>query len=486
MTKKKPNYLGFVWRKSSRVKAAQTLTLNSKKKWRNLYIRMTSKIEVKRGEKSLRKFTTSEIKLAIKQLNRKTSLDNMGISNRMLKHLPLSGISLFKGLVNDCLENKVVPSVWRESIVTMLQKKEENPSDPSNYRPISITSCLARLFEKLILERLNAFLNSNNIIIDQQSGFRRKRQTKDNLAMLIQKTNEAFKKGKSVVAVFFDIQSAFDKVWHEGLLYKLVKLKVPHYLVRIVEAFLRERTFVVKVNGMFSSVKMIRAGVPQGGVLSPTLFSIYINDCPKRKVKNKRYTLLFADDLMYFEIFKNKTPSLERRINHYLEELLKWSTKWRLTLAVAKCVYTVFSKKQMIDEFNLKLNGLTLIFDEAPKFLGVFLDTKLNFTKHLKYIEEKCNDRMGIIKALAFGHFKLPFWVLRSLYKSLIRSLMEYTSFISSLINKKDLNKLQVIQNKCLRLICGRDCSTTTEELHEVAGVSQRPSRKNDKKTHYQ
>ena len=240
----------------------------------------------------------------------------MGISNRMLKHLPLSGISLFKGLVNDCLENKVVPSVWRESIVTMLQKKEENPSDPSNYRPISITSCLARLFEKLILERLNAFLNSNNIIIDQQSGFRRKRQTKDNLAMLIQKANEAFKKGKSVVAVFFDIQSAFDKVWHEGLLYKLVKLKVPHYLVRIVEAFLREQTFVAKVNGMFSSVKMIRAGVPQGGVLSPTLFSIYINDCPKRKVKNKRYTLLFADDLMCFEIFKNKT--LERRINHYL------------------------------------------------------------------------------------------------------------------------------------------------------------------------
>ena len=247
---------------------------------------------------------------------------------------------------------------------------------------------------------------------------------------------------------------------------------VPYYLVRVIEYFLRDRTFVVKVNGSFSSVKKIRAGVPQGGVLSPTLFSIFINDAPQRKIKNKRYTLLFADDLIYFEMYKNKTPSLERRINRYLEELLKWTTKWRLTLAEKKCVYSVFTKKHFIDEFSLKISNQSLAQDECPKFLGVLLDSRLNFSKHINHIEEKCNNRMGVLKALAFGHFKLPFKILRSLYKSLIRSLMEYASFTSTLISKKDLNKLQVIQNKCLRIICNRNYSTSIEELHEIAGVS--------------
>ena len=167
----------------------------------------------------------------------------------------------------------------------MIEKKDANPKDPACYRPISITSCLARLFERLILERLTAYLNGKGIILAQQSGFRRKRQTKDNLAFIIQKAREAFRFRKSVVSIFFDIQSAFDKVSHRGLIYKMIKMKVPYYLVRIMVSFLRDRTFVVKINGEFSSVKIIGAGVPQGGVFSPTLFSIFISDSPAKNIK---------------------------------------------------------------------------------------------------------------------------------------------------------------------------------------------------------
>ena len=297
------------------------------------------------------------------------------------------------------------------------------------------------------------YLNTNGIVMDQQSGFRKRRQTKDNLTFLIQKSFESNRNGKSVVAIFFDIQSAFDKVWHLGLLNKLVKLRVPYYLVRtyylvrIIREFLRDRTFVVKVNGEFSLVRKIGASVPQGGVLSPTLFAVYINDSPSRKIKNKRYTLLFADDLAYFEIYKKKNTMLENRVNKFLSELAMWPAKWRLTLAMHKCVYTTFTRKHAIDEFNLKLNNEILPYDENPKFLGIHFDSKLNFNKHIEYILEKCNERIGVIKALSFGCFKLPFHILRALYKSLIRSLMEYSSMISTLISDKQMKKLQTIQN---------------------------------------
>jgi retron-type reverse transcriptase len=168
----------------------------------------------------------------------------------------------------------------------MISKKSNDRSNPKNWRPISITSCLMRLFEKVMLKRLNSFLNKNNILIRNQSGFRAKRSTHDNLFFVAQKAYECYNRGWSMLSIFFDIEAAFDKVWHDGLIYKLSKIKIPFYILKFLINFLRNRKFRVKVGDSLSFEGDIECGVPQGGVVSPTLFSIDINDAPQRNKTN--------------------------------------------------------------------------------------------------------------------------------------------------------------------------------------------------------
>ena len=168
----------------------------------------------------------------------------------------------------------------------MLHKKGAERSDIKGYRPISITSVVARLYERVVLAGVKEFLSMKKIIINAQSGFRNQRQTKDNLVFMTQKVQQAFKEGKKALTIFFDIQSAFEKVWHNGLLYKLAKIRLLHYL--IISSFLNDPKFYVKVNGAISSIRIIECGVPQGAVLSPALFSIYINDLAIRLINDPR------------------------------------------------------------------------------------------------------------------------------------------------------------------------------------------------------
>ena len=173
------------------------------------------------------------------------------------------------------------------------------------YNHASLLSCLGKLLERIVAQRLQKFLESNKKLAKHQSGFRTGRRTSDNLVFFSQKVSDAFNRGKKILSLYFDIEAAFDAVWHDGLVHKMITMEVPTYITVWVHNYLLDRSFDVRVGDSISSKARIVTGVPQGSSISPILFSIFINDIPAPFENNKCYSLLFADDLNIFSSLIN-------------------------------------------------------------------------------------------------------------------------------------------------------------------------------------
>lgn len=428
---------------------------------------------------------SNELNEAISSLNMNSAPGEDSIYNVYLKNLPSKYFEILKKLFSRCLTEGYYPSSWKIALITMIPKKtrSENPSD---YRPISLTSCLGKLLEKIVKKRFQRFLDENRIIVSYQSGFRRQRSTRDNLFFLTQKIAESFNRNKKLLSLFFDISKAFDKVWHEGLMFKLIQIGTPRYLIRWFKSFLFNRFFLVKIGNYKSPLCPIEAGVPQGSVLSPLLFAVYINDIPTKETSNVAQSLLFADDLVTFFMF-NKTGGLEKTANKYLKDLENWLSKWKMKVAASKCNYIIFSKDKAKTRLKLKICGELIPYTDRIKFLGMTFDNRLSFSEHIKEIRAKCVSRLNIIKILANQHWKIKKILLGNIYKALIGSIIDYSFPIINVISEISIKKLQVIQNSAIRSIFKLDYDTGSNILADYEGklklmpVKHRLSELNDK-----
>ena len=293
------------------------------------------------------------------------------------------------------------------------------------------------------------------------------RQTKDNIFFITQKIIEQFNRKKKVCGIFFDIASAFDKVWHNGIIYKLIKIKIPSYIICWIKNFLENRVFRVKVNNSFSQAYEISAGVPQGAALSPILFSIFINDIPVLHNKNRDYSLLFADDLVFLNFFK-KFGNAQAHINKYLRQLEEWLKLWRLLMAPQKCNFIIFSNNN-VDEsskLNLQLFNTKLIANESPTFLGIRFDKQLTFKNQIKYLQTTCINRLNFLKIVSKRSYGLNLKTLNQLYISIVRSILEYSAILSPVISKTNFDKLNVIQKKSIKIIHRKLIYTSMNEMN--------------------
>ena len=428
--------------------------------------------------------TIDDLNKAIKSLNNKSSPGPDSITNKHLKNLSEGFKKIVLDLFNETIKQGKTPTQWKESIVTMIPKKSTKSDNPKDYRPISLTSCLAKLCEKVILSKLTDFLNSNNIIIKQQSGFRKGRQTKDNIVTLIQKTVESFNRQKQSIGFFFDIAAAFDRVWRNGLIFKMIKLNIPPFIIYWIKNFLENRTFCVKVNDSFSDKKVSTAGVPQGAILSPTLFSIFINDIPKCEYRNKSNSLLFADDLATFFIFRKINNKLRKNINNFLSSIESWLCNWILLMSPSKCNYIIFNKTKnsktiKTNEFKPELFKENIPESDCITFLGIRFDNKFNFQNQVNYLVDNCAKRLSIIKILSNKNWKIKTDILLKIYILLIRSLLDYSSLIYHCLNSENKKKLQLIQNNSLRIILHKPLHTPITDLHRLAKLDTIESRFN-------
>ena len=251
--------------------------------------------------------TNGDILSLIRYLNPNKAAGSDGISGRMLLLCDNTVVLPLNIIFTNILDTSIYPAMWKLANVTPIFKKE-NKQLVKNYRPISLLPICGKLFEKIIFNNLYVYLNSNGLITSNQSGFRPGDSTTNQLLFLINEIHAAFENPKSleVRAVFLNISKAFDKVWHQGLLFKLKQNGITGKLLNLFKSYLSDRMQRVGINGFYSEYSSIESGVPQGSVLGPLLFLIYIDDLQRNVKSNIKF---FADDTMLFSIVNDPNKS---------------------------------------------------------------------------------------------------------------------------------------------------------------------------------
>ncbi|GFW56117.1 probable RNA-directed DNA polymerase from transposon X-element [Trichonephila clavipes] len=334
---------------------------------------------------------------------------------------------------------------WKTAVVIPLLKPDKNPELAQNYRPISLLSCLSKVYEFLLLQRLNQHCAAFNFIIPEQCGFRPKCSTVHQLLRVTELIHSGFAKHEATGILFLDIAKAFDKIWHDGLLIKLIRLDFPAPLIKSIHSFLSHRSFRVRVDRILSSPRPIRSGLPQGSLSSPLLFTLYVNDIPQT---DSSHLAMFADDTAV--ISQNKRFSVViSNLQHYDSSLELWLNDWKIKVNASKSACLMFTRRSRLP---VGLNPVTIFGQPVPwvnvgKYLGLFLDAKLTFAYHIEQTRKKALAVHAMLKRLISRRSKLAIRHKVLLYKSIIRPVMCYGSQIFGSAGMCHLKKLHTLTN---------------------------------------
>ena len=390
------------------------------------------------------------------------------IHYQMLKHLPKSCKEVLLHIFNHIWTTGDFPESWRNATVIPLAKPGKDASDAKNYRPIALTSCLCKTMERMVNDRLTWHLESNGFITAYQSGFRKGRSTLDQLIRLETYVRDAFIKRQHVVAIFFDLEKAYDTTWKYGIMKDLHDIDMRGRLPVFIQQFLTNRQFKVRIGSVMSDTHSQEMGVPQGSVLSVTLFSLKINSIVQNLLPDVQCSLYVDDFVIYLRAAY--MPTIERRLQLILNKLYSWSNKngFKFSTSKTACVHFC-NKRKMHGDPNLFLNGQAIPVVPQYKFLGVIFDSKLNFIQHLRSLKDKCMKALNLIKVIAHTDWGADRATLLKLYRSLVRSKLDYGCTVYGSARKSYLKMLDPIHNQGLRLCLGAFRTSPVQSLYADA-----------------
>ena len=370
-------------------------------------------------------------------------------------------------MYNQCLKIGYFPSKWKEAQGIMLPKPKKDNKITTNYRPIRLLSCIGKLFEKIIAHRMRSKLEEENFFNKWQIGYRNKRCAMEHILRLADDAHIAHSRHHKGAAIFIDVENAFDSVWHNGLRYKLMNTNLPDKIVRLMSSFITDRKISVKINNETSDKISLNAGTPQGSVLSPLLFLIYVNDIPIDPYSNTVGVSQFADDLGFWTFAKSE-KTIKYRLAKVLSDLEAWCSKWRIKLNAKKTQLIMLKTKKNIE---LELFGEKLTAVQEAKLLGVTLDKKLTFNAHIDENAKKGRQRLSLLKLLSGSKWGCKPKTLMRLYTSYIRPVLEDGAPVILGASKTYIKKLQIIQNKAIRIAYKLDPLSHTEDIHKIAKI---------------
>ncbi|EFA13663.2 putative RNA-directed DNA polymerase from transposon X-element-like Protein [Tribolium castaneum] len=362
------------------------------------------------------------------------------------------------------------PQSFKIAKVVPIFKPGKNAQLPCSYRPISLLSCISKIFEKVIHFRLSKILQKNKTINNCQFGFRPKHNTTQQLARIVNDIQINYNKDKVTTMALLDIKKAFDRVWIDGLIYKRIHYKIPKSLILLIHSYLTNRELLVQLKNTQSTRKLIAAGVPQGSILGPTLFNIFINDIP---IFAKTNTALYADDTaIYASSFSDQIAS--KQIQIHINLLEKFYDKWKIKINAEKTQQIIFTRKftdhKIWDKLRVYDNKIT---DEPHvKYLGTYIDTRLNFFKNTKYLISKASAALKNMYSLMNRNSKLTPQNKVLMYKTIFRPILTYAAPVWCHLSDTAFKPLEVFQNKCLRLALNESRYARIVDLQERSATT--------------
>lgn len=409
------------------------------------------------------KFKMSELEKALKRC-KNTSPGKDQLCYEMFKHMSADSKNVILKLFNRVWGTGVVPKAWKHSVTIPVLKPGKPKNDPLSYRPIALTSNMGKLMERMIANRLNWFLEKNKILNVNQSGFRKKRSTLDQLIRLSDDILKALANKQYVLGVFLDIEKAYDMIWKKGLLFKVHQMGIGGSMFNWINSFLHNRTMQVRIGTTLSECFKVENGTPQGSVISPILFLLAINDINPPNVK----TSMYADDTAVWCVGKN-VPFLCKKVQESMEYLEEWCDKWGFKVSVAKTKVVLFykGKKKKVD---VKYRGVSLEQETKVKFLGMIFDKRMSWKDHIEYVVSKCKKKVNLLKVLSGTNWGASKEVNLLLYRSLIRSCIDYGCEVYDSCAKVHKVKLDRVQYQCLRICCGALRTTPVNALQVDCG----------------
>ena len=404
-------------------------------------------------------FSLAENLVAASNLSSSTATGPDKVAYPMLTHLPRSGMDFLLHIFNLFWSLHSFPSIWKTSSIIPIHKMRKPLDSSASLRPISLTSCVSKMFERIMLSRLLFFLESNFILSLRQAGFCPGQSTLDKVLYLSQSISDGFNKprpGSRTILSAIDFSKAFDSVWHPALFHKLISAGLPSCFARWTQSFFSDRRACVIFQNHKSRSFRVRRDVPQGSVLGPVLFSLFIINLPASLPSSVR-CFLYADNLAIWSSSPS-VPTAVEATQGALFQLECWSEYWCLPLNPRKCEASFFSVDPHLVNLqpNLLLLGSRLHFNPTPTFLGITFDRTLSFSKHVSSLKAKFFPRLKALRCISASSWGPSKESLSLLYKSFLRSLLTYASpgwfpFLSA----TNLTKLERLHRAATRAITG-------------------------------
>ncbi len=389
-----------------------------------------------------RPFSAGELRAGMRGLGRRKAAGPDGVVNEMLLHLGPKGRAALLALCNASWRDAVVPKSWRLAEIIPLLKKGKDPHAPKSYRPVALTSCIAKLLERLVRARLQHFLEKWDLLHHEQAGYRSCRSAEEQLGLTSQYISDAMQEGDHALMLPVDFEAAFDRARRMRLYKKLLDKKVPPHVVRWIRAFLTARKGRVRVGDMVSGLREFLEGFPQGTVLGPILWDCFVDDIvdavrASAPAGAKLEIVIFADDVTL--LLRSRTlKELYTNAQCALDGLSEWEGANDARVSLGKTSVTVFApgtraipanqrpKLEYLDRSKEPTVWTPIQYEPTPRLLGVLYDERLSFAAHTTELREKVHKRANVMSALSGTKWGADRTTLRAAHLAYVQAKADY------------------------------------------------------------